>query len=384
MIQKILKIQFLILSIYCFLFIVSSVDAATLYLSPDSQNIYQDNSFIVEVRLDSEGEEINTAEVNIMYSSDLLELVEINNGDSILTLWPKEPLIQNGNISFIAGMPNGFQGQDGLIIRLIFRGKGIGEGIVNFEESSRVLLNDGQGTETQLNLSEGNYQVIEKLEGLPIVSSKTHPDQDKWYSETTLHLHWYLEEGIEYSYLMSYDPLAEPDGIADIPEGELVWMGDIEYKGLEDGIYYFHLKQATRNKQSELEWGPKVTFRTMIDTSLPEEFELQITEIEEKNYLVFATRDETSGIEYYEVQEGKQESKKAISPYLLEDQKLGKGIIKVKAIDKAGNERITEIKPPFKINWEDIIILLLILIGIGIILWLVKKRSGFKKFRVSK
>ena len=384
MIKKILKTQFLILFISSFLFIALSINAATLYLSPDSQNIYQDNSFITEVRLDTEGEEINTTEVNIIYSSDLLEIVDINNGDSILTLWPKEPLTQNGNISFIAGMPNGFQGQDGLIIRLIFRGKGIGEGVVNFEESSKILLNDGQGTETQLNLLEGKYEVIEKPEGLPIVSSKTHPDQDKWYSEATLHLHWYLEEGTEYSYLISYDPLAEPDEIVDMPEGELVWMGDIEYKELEDGIYYFHLKQAIKNKQLELEWRPKVTFRAMIDTSLPEEFELQITEIEGKNYLVFATRDETSGIEYYEVQEGKQEPKKAISPYLLEDQELRKSLIKVKAVDKAGNERIAEIKLPFKINWKDIVILLSILIGVGIILWLVKKRSGFKKFRVSK
>jgi len=212
------------------------------------------------------------------------------------------------------------------------------------------LLNDGLGTESELNFLSGNYKIVEKPEGLPIISSKTHSDQDEWYPESTLHLHWHLEEETKYSYLISYDPLAEPDEIADEPEGKLTWMGDIEYKGLEDGIYYFHLKQATKNKQQELEWGPKVTFRAMIDTSLPEEFELEFTEIEGKNYLVFITKDKTSGVEYYEVKEGKGSFAKAISPYLLKDQNL-RSAIEVRAIDGAGNKRIVKFTPTFKIIW---------------------------------
>ena len=383
MMLKILKTQFLILVVCCLLFTALSVKAAGLYLSPLSQNVYEDNSFIVEVKLDTEGEEINTVEVNLTYSLDLLEIIDINKGDSILTLWPKESVIQDRAVSFIGGIPDGFQGKDGLIARLIFRGKEVGKGVINFEESSRVLLNDGKGTEAQLNLLPGNYEIIKKPEGLPVISSNTHPDQNKWHQESTLHLHWHLIEGTEYSYLLSYDPLAEPDEVPDQPEGELIWMGDIEYKGLEDGIYYFHLKQATRDSEQELEWGPQITFRAMIDTTQPEEFELQFVEIEGKNYLVFATRDQTSGVEYYEVKEGKGSFQKAVSPYLLKDQDL-RSVIKVKAVDGAKNERISEIVPPCRINWENIIILLLVLIGIGIILWLIKRTSGFKKFSISK
>jgi len=383
MMLKILKTQFLILVVCCLLLAASLVKASSLYLSPSNQNIYEDNSFITEVRLDTEGEEINTVEVNLTYPLDLLEIIDINKGDSILTLWPKEPVAQDGVVSFIGGIPNGFQGKDGLIARLIFRGRKIGKGIIDFKESSRVLLNDGQGTEARLNLLPGNYEIIEKPEGLPVISSNTHPDQDKWHQESTLHLHWYLIEGTEYSYLLSHDPLTEPDGVSDQPEGELVWMGDMEYKGLEDGIYYFHLKQATRNNEQGLEWGPKITFRAMIDTTQPEEFELQFVEIEGKNYLVFATRDQTSGVGYYEVKEGKGSFKKAVSPYLLEDQDL-RSAIKVKAVDRAKNERISEIVPPYRINWKNIVILLLVLIGIGIILWLIKRTSGFKKFSISK
>jgi len=372
MIQKFLKIQFSILFICCFLFIASLANAATLYLSPSSQNIYKDNSFIVEVRINTEGEEINTA--------DLLEIIDINKGDSILTLWPKEPVIQNGKIYFVAGVPNGFQGEDGLIARLIFRGREIGKGIVNFEKGSKVLLNDGKGTESQLDFSKGSYEIIKKPEGLPVISSQTHPDQNKWYKETKLSLYWDLIEGTKYSWILDRDPLAEPDEISDRPEpkeGVGFWMGAMEYnlKGEEDGIFYFHL----RNKQEKLEWSPKVTFRAMIDTSLPEEFELQFAEIEGKNYLVFATKD----VEYYEVQEGKGDFEKTISPYLLKDQNL-RSTIKVKAVDRAGNERIIKFVPKFKIIWQDIFIILLILIVIGMILLLVKRILKSKKFPVSK
>ena len=160
-------------------------------------------------------------------------------------------------------------------------------------------------------------------------------------------------------------------------------MGDIEYKGLENGIYYFNLKQATKNKQQELEWGPKITFRAMIDTSLPEEFGLQFTEIEGKNYLVFATKDKTSGVEYYEVKEGKESFKKAISPYLLKDQNL-RSVIEVRVVDRAGNERIVKFVPTFKIIWKDIFIILLILIVMGMILLLAKRILKPKKLRISK
>jgi len=352
--------------------------AANLYLSPSSQDIYKDNSFITEVRLDTQGEEINTAEINIKYPSDLLEIIDVSNGNSIFTLWPEESIIENGKISFTAGTPNGLQTKDGLVAKLIFRAKKIGQGIINFDNNSKILLNDGQGTEAQLSFSQGDYKIMEKPEGLPIISSKTHPDQNEWYQEKTLHLHWKVGEKDEYSYILSYDSLAKPDDIPDKPEGELVWMGDMEYKGLEDGIYYFHLKQILKDGQKISEQDLSISFRAMIDTTPPEKFQPQITEIEGKQYLIFMTKDKLSGIKYYEVQEGDKNFKKVSSPYLLEDQKLRMGIIKVKAVDKAGNQTIEEIELPFKINYGDIFVLLLALITVGIILWILKRRLSFK------
>ena len=391
MILKIFKTQFLILVACCLLLVTSSVEAAKLYLAPLNQIIYQDNSFIVEVKLDTEGEEINIVEANLTYSSDLLEVIDISKGNSILTLWLKEPAVQQKSVFLIGGIPNGFQGEEGLIAKLIFRGQEMGEGIISFEENSKVLLNDGQGTEAQLNFSEGSYEIIKKPEGLPVISSETHPDQNKWYKMTSLSLYWDLIEGAEYSWNLSRDPLSKPDEIPDEPEpkeGVTFWMGAMEYdlKREGDGIYYFHLKQKLPDKS----WSEKITYRAMIDTTPPEEFEPQIgqdpTMYNGKYFLSFVAQDKTSGVDHYEITEvpwlsfkKTKEWKVVQSPYLLGDQRL-RSVIEVKAVDKAGNERIAEIKPPYKVTLGDVLILLLILIGMGVILWSAKKISAAKKF----
>ena len=349
------------------------VQAVTLYFVPQSQTVYQNDSFIVSLMVDTENEEINAIEGYLSFPQDKLEIVDIGKGESVLNLWVKEPSFSNqtGEINFIGGIPEGFNGK-GKLISIIFRGISniiSTESVsLSFKKDSRVLLNDGEGTSASLNFKKAEYEIIKKPEGLPVIFSKTHPDQNKWYKETTLHLNWDLIEGTEYSFLLSHDPLEEPDEIADTPEGELIWMGDIEYKGLEDGIYYFTLRQKLPDKK----WSESVRFRAMIDATPPEDFQPQITEIEGKKYLVFVAEDKTSGVDYYEVKEGKRDFKRAISPYLLEDQDL-RSKIKIKAVDKARNEKVSEIIPPFKVSWKDIIVLLVILIGIGVILWIIRK-----------
>ncbi|OGZ23034.1 MAG: hypothetical protein A3A08_00025 [Candidatus Nealsonbacteria bacterium RIFCSPLOWO2_01_FULL_41_9] len=111
------------------------------------------------------------------------------------------------------------------------------------------------------------------------------------------------------------------------------------------------------------------------DNILPEIFEVEINKdpliFDGKYFITFSSQDKQSGINQYEVKEGNKDWKKATSPYLLENQWL-RSIIRVKAIDKAGNERIVE-KAPLNepIPWLAIISIV-ILLGIGYFLY--KKR----------
>ena len=115
------KLVILSLILVVFSGLPSVAKAATLYLLPQSQTIYQGDSFLVTVWVDTEGEDINAIEGYLSFSQDELEIIDIGKGGSILKLWPKEPSYSNqtGEISFIGGIPTGFQGQ-GELLSIIF------------------------------------------------------------------------------------------------------------------------------------------------------------------------------------------------------------------------------------------------------------------------
>lgn len=372
--------------VFSFSFLIFPLVArgATLYLAPQFQTVYQGNTFILEVRLNTEGEEINTAKAHLIFSPDLLKPVDFIKGSSILPFFVGEPKIRKGEIYFTGGVPNGFKGE-GLLAKISFLAKKTGKEDINFKENSRILLNDGKGTPAQLKLQGGSYEIVKKPKELPIITSETHPDQNKWYKGASLQLHWDLIKGAKYSWILDRDPLAEPDEIPDKPKpqkGIAFWMGAMKYdlKKEGDGIYYFSLRQKLPGK----DWSKEVSrFKAMIDSTPPEDFEPQIGKdpavFGGRYFLSFAARDKTSGIDHYEVSETPriawkriEKWKMAKSPYLLRDQNL-KSIVKVKAVDKAGNERIAKVVLPYKITWEDIVFLLLVLAGI-VALWLIIKK----------
>jgi len=288
--------------LWCFAFIFAALsvpwwaEGAILYLLPQSQTVYQDDTFMVEVKLDTEGEEINAVQASLLLPLDLLDFVDFSKGDSILNLWAKDPAVSDNTLYFLGGVPGGFKGE-GRIGRVILKGKKEGEGSINFKEDSQVLLNDGMGTPAKLNTGGAIFRVLAEKREVP---------EDEWQK------------------------LLEKDKIP------------------------------------------------------PDPFEIKIgkeaTVFEGKYFIAFSTIDKQTGLDHYEVKETRKRReterettlnwKKAESPYLLEDQSL-KSIIKVKAVDKAGNERIAEYLPakkPFP-YW----IIVLILVGIGVI-WVILKR----------
>jgi len=270
------------------IFIPLGARAATLYLLPQSQIIHQGETFLIEVRLDTEGEEINAIEGNINLPLDLLEFIDFSKGESILSLWPKEPIISDNSLSFIGGAPGGFKGEE-RIGRIILKGKMEGKGEINFKEGSKVLLNDPLGTPAKLSTFGANFTILaEKLEA----------PRDQWLQEL------------------------EKDKI------------------------------------------PPEPFEIKIGKS-PEVFE-------GKYFIAFSTIDKQTGIDHYEIKEGKRDWKRGESPYLLVDQSLRNKIL-VKALDKAGNERMAEIIPPYKVTWKDVLVIILILIGAGVIYWIIRK-----------
>lgn len=104
-----------------------------------------------------------------------------------------------------------------------------------------------------------------------------------------------------------------------------------------------------------------------------------------KYFAVFSTIDKQTGVDHYEIQENGGVWERADSPYLLKGQDI-KTPIKVKAVDKAGNERIAEInsersglKTVAKPTPDILYILAIgIIAGLWIIIRLIIKTKGGK------
>lgn len=381
------KIKNIFIGLILFFAWFGVASASTLYFLPESQESYSGETFIIDARIDTEGKSVNVINGTIEYPSDKIEVSDVVEGDSVISLWVQRPIDsdQKGEISFVGGAPNGFVGE-GDIFKIVFKAKPgiISEEGIKFSGNTKVLLNDGKGTGDQLRFVPSSFKILKRPDDLPAITSNSHPDQNRWHRNNDIDLRWDIAQGAEYSFILSRDASIQVDETPDKPEGELVWMGDMRYKGLEDGIFYFHLRQ----KLPEKGWSEKTTFRAMIDSTRPEEFVPNISEIEGKKYLIFNARDTVSGIDHYEIKEkikrgildkfnGIDEGnfERAESPYLLKDQGLEGGII-IKAIDKAGNETLAEIHGEEKsMAWNGgMIVLIVFVIAIAVLALLILKK----------
>jgi hypothetical protein len=267
------KILFIV-PIAIFILFPVFTEAAMLYFQPVEGDYYQDETFLVEIRLDVEEECVNAVDVNLAFPNDVLEALDFSKGGSILTIWLKEPEIsrEQGTISFSGGIPGGFcgilpgdPGKSNLLGKIAFKIKEFSKehllAELRFSDASQVLLNDGFGTPAELKTEKAAFNI---LSGIPETS------REEWEEE---------------------------------------------------------LKK---------------------DRISPEPFEIEIIRdpsiFDDRYFIVFQTQDKQTGIDHYEIKEGKKDWQRGESPHLLENQDLS-GIIRVKAVDKAGNERIAEYLP---------------------------------------
>lgn len=300
--------KLVVLSLLLVAFSVLPAQAATLYLDPPEIHAPRGETFVVEIRIDPEGECINTVQADLTFSNNILQAIDFNDANSILSLWVVPPKIDQiaGSISFIGGVPGGYCGQvsgdpgkSNLLGKLIFRAPkeiiSSNSAQINFKDGSKVLLHDGLGTEAKVTLRNANVIITET----PFIE-ELKPKEDQWYKE---------------------------------------------------------LKE---------------------DKTPPEPFKIEIAQdpqiFEGKYFITFLTADKQTGIDYYEVRESPQRLtlrgakwiKAGGPPYLLQDQTLS-SIIEVQAIDKAGNERLTKIKPEYKKTWKDwlfgVILILVAIMG---------------------
>ncbi len=268
------------------------VQAATLYLDPGVATLYRGDAVVLAVRLmpdQAEGECINVVDAVITYPEHF-QPIDVSIGRSIFPIWVEQPTINRDNrtISFAGGIPNGYCGRvegdprlTNILADIVFRSPGTQIG------GSKVTLASidfGPGTRALLNDGLGTEAPLRTL-------------------GATINL--------------------EPTAGAELVDD---WRASVR----EDNIP-------------------------------PEPFTIELVrgglETGGKYYIVFSTTDKQTGISHYEVMEEPVTEfgrftwgavgvpwLRVNSPYTLRDQSLN-SIIRVKAIDKAGNEYLATLIP---------------------------------------
>lgn len=268
---------------------------ATLYIDPGVATLARGDTITSSIRImpnQSESECINSADIIISYPESL-QPVDVSIGRSIFSVWVENPVInkENRTITLAGGIPNGYCGRvegdpslTNVIADIIFRSPGFQVGVVSsssdtaeitFAPETRVLLNDGLGTNANLTTISSTINLTNTASADGI--------SDEWRSAVR-------EDKIppeEFSIILERDPIAF------------------------NGRYF----------------------------------------------IIFSTADKQTGLSHYEVMEEPLSQKEkfnwgsanapwlvAKSPYVLTDQTLN-STIRVRAIDKAGNEYIATLIP---------------------------------------
>lgn len=326
-----------------------SAQAANFSINPSSGNYNVGSTFEVSVQVDTKGQEINAVQMQLSFPPDKLQLVSPSAGSSVIEIYTTPPRFNNssGTVEIIGGIPNGINVANGLIAKLTFRVKSVGQASLRFTGESQILLNDGRGTNVLDNTFGATYKLELPPQQGPIVVSDTHPNQEQWYQNDNVNLLWDIgfPPADNYSYTISSNPEDLPD---DTPEGQAT---STSYKQVPSGINYFHIKAFREGR-----WGGVSHYSLKIDNVPPAEFVIAVLPSISTNVtnpiFEFTTTDSMSGLEKYEIKivplkiEGRDKSFtvdelfiETESPYKSQDLPYGTYDVLVRAYDKAGNIR---------------------------------------------
>jgi hypothetical protein len=267
----------------------SYAEAASLYIDPPNSTLHRGDSLTLAIRLDTDeeiGECINAVSAELSYPANI-EPVDVSIGSSIFNVWIEAPTINKSErtVTFAGGIPNGYCGRvegdpmlTNTLAEVIFRSPGfiIGGGVEDLSKATVFFTNR---TKALLNDGRGTDAALSTYPAKIILTDNPSDTQNNdWQAE--------VEQDI-------------------LPPQEFSIRGVSQYP---NGDYY----------------------------------------------VTFSTTDKQTGIDHYEVMEeplakfGTFEWGRGDAPWLvvkqppvhvLKDQSLN-SIIRIKAIDKAGNEYI--------------------------------------------
>lgn len=318
-----------------------SAKTASLLFAPASGEYFVGSTFDVAIVLNTAGQAANAVEADIRFPPEKLQVVNPSASTSFITLWVRQPQYSNidGTVSFQGGVPNpGITTSDGIVSTITFRAVSSGTVSLRLTDMSKVLLNDGKGTDVLGTRGTAQFTIKIPPPKGPETVSTTHPDPNRWYQNQSASFSWTaLESAQGYSYAFDQHPLTVPDERVDTKETNAVVTAD------SDGEWYFHIRAQTTV------WGGTTHVPVKIDATAPAGFTPEVEtgppSEQVRPIVTFVTTDAISGIEHFEVRvsslsgtdSGTPFFVEQSSPYQLPPLSPGDYEVTVRAYDHAGN-----------------------------------------------
>jgi hypothetical protein len=141
---------------------------------------------MVRLSMDTMEKRPNTVEGTVLLKSGAshIEIQDFSLADSVLTNWLKTPsLDEDSKISFIGGVPGGFNEKRGLLFQIVFTAKTVGQ-VTFLPTDIRVYDNDGKatpmlvpGTPLTITINPKSPEK-EKNQWLDVIANDNNPPQD--------------------------------------------------------------------------------------------------------------------------------------------------------------------------------------------------------------
>jgi hypothetical protein len=235
-----LKIKLVVAVFFVSFFLYLPAHAATLELSLEKNITSPKDDVAVLVTINSEGQDVNTAQATISFPVNLLEVTKIDQTDSVFSFWLQQPAFDNtkGTITFVGGSVNGFNGPGLKVMHLAFRVKGSGTGKLGVTDGA-ITASDGTGTNVyttakglditipttadfqavKLVQSQKQVTLAKSLPVMPIIDVPFYPDSTKWNNRSaSFKATWNLgsdivKAGIAINNSPTFTPPASADGL---------------------------------------------------------------------------------------------------------------------------------------------------------------------------
>jgi hypothetical protein len=176
---------FTVITSVIMIFSAKNVFAATAYVSSVSESANIGDTVSVEVRLNTQNEAINVVEGEIdIGNAALIDVRELSVSGSNIIFWSRKPSlsVDKKTISFVGGVPGGFNLENGLLFKIYFKTNNAGE-IVLTPRDIKSYINDGKGTVADQSTSALTFKINSSVsehgtdEWNKIVSSDNMPPE---------------------------------------------------------------------------------------------------------------------------------------------------------------------------------------------------------------